>query len=137
MSAKRGSIRDGGLNQDSARCRSRGSTTHRPAGVRRGKQIRAPCSGQFRCARSRQCGQTRRRVFYYHRQQRREYQGQHSSSRHHRTHRNAGQHLFAGFFIIMKLNHIAGDIGVADLRFAFTGPGGAGHKKTLTENCGC
>ena len=43
--------------------------------------------------------------------------------------------IFTRFVIIMKLNHIAGDIRVADLRFAFTGFSRAGHKNTY-RNCG-
>lgn len=44
--------------------------------------------------------------------------------------------VLAGFFIIMKLNHITGDISVADLRFAFTGFSRAGHKNTYRKQ-GC
>ena len=44
--------------------------------------------------------------------------------------------VLTSFFIIMKRNHITGDIGVVDLRFAFTGFSRACHKNTYRKQ-GC
>uniref|UniRef100_UPI00383BA85C hypothetical protein n=1 Tax=Salmonella enterica TaxID=28901 RepID=UPI00383BA85C len=44
--------------------------------------------------------------------------------------------LFAGFFIIMKFNHVTGGIGMADKGFAFTGFCGAGHGFHLSTDDG-